>query len=195
MTTSAGPAHRADAEGCAVAHGAPRPEGAAPPRSLVVVFAGEVARLLCAFAAECGYRIAVVEPDAGRADDARAWAGAHGASVVASLADATCDEGTDVVATDHHRDELGLVLRDALAGRARWIGVMGNPRHVGPHHALLAELGVAPDEIARVRRPIGLNIGSRTPGEIAISTLAGLLADRAGRPGGFDFPAPADSGR
>jgi xanthine/CO dehydrogenase XdhC/CoxF family maturation factor len=42
-------------------------------------------------------------------------------------------------------------------------------------------------EIARVHRPIGLNIGSRIPPEIAVSTLAGLLADRNGRPGGFDF--------
>ena len=48
-------------------------------------------------------------------------------------------------------------------------------------------LGVAPDEVARVHRPIGLNIGSRTPPEIAIATLAGLIADRNERPGGFRF--------
>ncbi len=62
---------------------------------------------------------------------------------------------------------------------------MGNPHHAGPHVAALEALGVAPGEIARVHRPIGLNIGSRTPPEIAISTLAGLLADRN--------PAPAVS--
>jgi xanthine/CO dehydrogenase XdhC/CoxF family maturation factor len=38
-----------------------------------------------------------------------------------------------------------------------------------------------------VHRPIGLNIGSRTPAEIAVATLAGLIADRNGRPGGFEF--------
>jgi xanthine dehydrogenase accessory factor len=91
----------------------------------------------------------------------------------------------DVVVTDHHRDELGELLRDALAGPARWIGVMGNPRHEGPHVAALAALGVPPEEVARVHRPIGLDIGSRTPAEIALSTLAGLLADRNGRSGGF----------
>ena len=87
--------------------------------------------------------------------------------------------------TDHHRDELGGLLRDALARPARWIGVMGNPRHEGPHVAALTALGVSPDEIARVHRPIGLDIGSRQPAEIAVSTLAGLLADRNGRAGGF----------
>jgi xanthine dehydrogenase accessory factor len=97
------------------------------------------------------------------------------------------DANTDVVVTDHHRPELGSLLFDALKHPARWIGVMGNPRHPGPHVAALHELGVADSEIARVRRPIGLNIGSRTPPEIAIAALAGLIADRNGKPGGFEF--------
>src|SRR4051794_29747527 len=97
------------------------------------------------------------------------------------LADGTAD----VVVTDHHRPELGELLRDALARPSRWIGVMGNPRHEGPHVAALTALGVPPEEIARVHRPIGLDIGSRAPAEIAVSTLAGLLADRNGRGGGF----------
>jgi xanthine dehydrogenase accessory factor len=62
---------------------------------------------------------------------------------------------------------------------------MGNPRHEGPHVTALAALGVPPEEVARVHRPIGLDIGSRAPAEIAIATLAGLLADRNGRSGGF----------
>jgi xanthine/CO dehydrogenase XdhC/CoxF family maturation factor len=91
------------------------------------------------------------------------------------------------VVTDHHRPELGPMLRDALATDARWVGIMGNPRHPAPHIPALAELGVPPDEIARVHRPIGLNIGSRTPAEIAVATLAGLIAERNGRAGGFSF--------
>ena len=53
--------------------------------------------------------------------------------------------------------------------------------------AALTELGVPAGDIARVHRPVGLNIGSRTPPEIALATLAGLVADRNGRPGGFQF--------
>ena len=79
------------------------------------------------------------------------------------------------------------MLRDLLSTKARWIGLMGSPRHLGPHVEALAELGVDPADVARVHRPIGLNIGSKTPTEIAVSTLAGLVADRAGRPGGFSF--------
>jgi xanthine/CO dehydrogenase XdhC/CoxF family maturation factor len=64
---------------------------------------------------------------------------------------------------------------------------MGNPRHPAPHIPALAALGVRDSEISRVHRPIGLNIGSHTPAEIALATLAGLIADRNGKPGGFAF--------
>jgi xanthine/CO dehydrogenase XdhC/CoxF family maturation factor len=153
----------------------------APGRTLVAVFANPVSGCLLRYAADAGYRALLVEPDPARADAARM----AGFPVLAAVPDDL--DGADVVVTDHHRDGLGEALRDALAGKARWVGIMGNPRHAGPHVAALEALGVAPGDIARVHRPIGLNIGSRTPPEIAIATLAGLLADRNSRPGGFSF--------
>ena len=162
---------------CGVAHGAPADETTG--RVLVVVFASPVAEVLLRWAPDLGFRAVLLDPDPAR-----------GAGAV-DLADLTRHLGgtdlsdTDVVVTDHHRPELGEVLRDALARPVRWVGVMGNPRHEGPHVAALAALGVPPEEVARVHRPIGLDIGSRTPAEIALSTLAGLLADRNGRSGGF----------
>ena len=104
--------------------------------------------------------------------------------LVTSAGDAGIDETTDVVVTDHDRAELGLVLADVLATPARWVGVMGKASIVGPHIAALQALGVDDATIARVHRPIGLDIGSRSPAEIAVSTVAGLLADRNGRSGG-----------
>ena len=156
---------------------------AAAPRVLVLVYASPVAAAMAGIATQLGYRVALVEPDPGLRNSA-AWA----EEAVAGLAglDGEPDlEAADVVVTDHHRDDLGVHLRDALARPARWVGIMGNPRHEGPHVAALAALGVGPDDVARVHRPIGLDIGSRTPAEIAVSTLAGLLADRNGRTGGF----------
>ncbi len=75
----------------------------------------------------------------------------------------------------------------AGSGKSRWIGILGNPKHEGPHVDALRARNVPDAEIARVHRPVGLNIGSRTPAEIAVATLAGLIADRNRRPGGFDF--------
>jgi xanthine dehydrogenase accessory factor len=150
-----------DSLGCALAHGAvePAPDG----RALVAVFDSPVATHLMHFAATLGYRVALAEP---------------------GLSGVAIDAGTDVVVTDHDRPELGAALRDALASPARWVGVMGSPRHTAPHVAALRDLGVTEEDIARVHRPIGLNIGSKTPAEIALATLAGLIADRNNRPGG-----------
>jgi xanthine dehydrogenase accessory factor len=163
-----------------VAHGAP--SAVEPTRVLVAVFASPVSACLVRYAADLGFRTVLVEPDTGRR------AGAVADLTVAGfdeLDDDLAGAAADVVVTDHHRDELGTLLRDALARPVRWVGVMGNPRHEGPHVAALAALGVPADVVARVHRPIGLDIGSRTPPEIAVSTLAGLLADRNGRAGGF----------
>ena len=176
MQQTGGVADPTDA--CSAAHGT---ESAGTDRTLVAVFASPVAGYLLRYAADAGYRALLVEPDPARAEAARM----AGFPVLAAVPQDV--GGADVVVTDHHRGELGLALRDALAGKARWVGIMGNPRHAGPHVAALESLGVTPGDIARVHRPIGLNIGSRTPPEIAISTLAGLLADRNSRPGGFSF--------
>ena len=165
---------------CAVAHGdAPGPPHA---RTLVTVFASPVADYLIKYGNDLGYRTILVEPERGRVSDAE-----DATATVVTAMPTDLDDTVDVVVTDHHRMELGSLLRDALANPVRWIGVLGNPRHPAPHISALGELGVPSADIDRVHRPIGLNIGSRTPPEIAIATLAGLLADRNGRSGGFEF--------
>jgi xanthine dehydrogenase accessory factor len=164
---------------CAVAHG----EGDLPraERTLLAVFASPVAGFLLRYGTDLGYRSILFDPDRARAESVSE----PGIEVVGELPE--LDETADVVVTDHHRPELGTALRDVLAAPVRWVGLMGNPRHPGPHIEALKQLDVAAEDIDRVHRPIGLNIGSRTPPEIAIATLAGLLADRNARPGGFGF--------
>ena len=146
------------------------------------MFASPVSAFLLRYASDAGFRMPARRAGR-RPGGAPRWLAS---GVLGTVPDDI--EGADVVVTDHHRDELGVMLRDALATKARWIGVHRQPasrlartsRRSGPSAS-------PPGDIARVHRPIGLNIGSRTPPEIAISTLAGLLADRNSRPGGFDF--------
>src|SRR4051812_44597419 len=96
------------------------------PRRLVAVFASPVAEMLSRFGIELGFPVVIVEPDPTRlAGTPRP----HGDRVVADLTAAEADEHTDVLLTDHHRAEIGPLLREALAGRSRWIGIVGNPRH------------------------------------------------------------------
>lgn len=171
---------------CAMAHGDLPPD--VGPRTLVAVFASPVAEYLLRFGLELGYRTVLMEPDPARLTGPPR---PRGDQVAATVNKSIVDSNTDVVVTDHDRPELGGVLRAVLELPARWVGVMGSPRHTAPHVAALEELGVDEAAIARVHRPIGLNIGSRTPAEIAVATLAGLIADRNGRPGGFDFGTSA----
>lgn len=164
---------------CLVAHAdaAPLPAGAGSGTAPVVVavFATGMTTHLVHFARHLGWRTLVVDPS-GVPDRIAATVDAVDVALTPALV-----EGADVVVTDHHREELGPLLRDALAARARWVGVMGNPRHEGPHVAALRGLGVADDEIARVHRPIGLDIGSRTPEEVAVAVAAEIVAVARGK--------------
>jgi xanthine dehydrogenase accessory factor len=150
-------------------------------RRLVVVFDGAVARELALLGGRAGWDVVLLDPR----HPAQPLVSGAGTAVHATRAeDAGLHADADVVVCDHDRPELGDVLADVLRHRTRWVGVMGSPRHTAPHVAALQERGVPAGDVARVHRPIGLDIGSRTPVEIAVSTVAGLLADRNGRSGG-----------
>lgn len=167
---------------CAMAKGDVPPDVGS--RTLVAVFVSPVTEFLMHFARDLGWRTIMMDPDSGRLHWAE-WRYAD--QVVTVPTEEHVDRETDVVVTDHDREELGPVLESFLRLPARWIGVMGSPRHAPAHIEPLRRLGVPDQVIQRIRRPIGLNIGSHTPAEIAISTLAGLIADRNRRPGGFQF--------
>ena len=172
---------------CAVAHG-DAPDQRVEERELVAVYGTEVASYLLAWGRELGFRTVLVEPDPERVTLA------HRAAADLILDDPrslTPAPHRDVVVTDHHRDDLGAVMAPLVTAAPRWIGIMGSPRHAGPHGPALRAEGLDEDLIATVQRPIGLDIGSRTPAEIALSTLAGLLAHRAGRSGGFPAADPS----
>jgi xanthine dehydrogenase accessory factor len=76
-------------------------------------------------------------------------------------------------------------LAVALRSPARFVGVMGSRRHVGPYVEALREMGFADRDLARLRSPVGLDLGGRSPEEIALSIAAGLVASRRGAEGGW----------
>jgi xanthine/CO dehydrogenase XdhC/CoxF family maturation factor len=162
--------------------------GDVPPevgrRRLIAVFVTPVTEFLLHFAKDLGFETIMMDPDSGRLH----WAEWRYADQVATVPTVDfVDRDTDVILTDHDRDELGPTLESFLRLPARWIGVVGSPGHYAPHVDALRRLGVPDQVIARVRRPVGLNVGAKTPAEIALSALAGLIADRNRRPGGFAF--------
>jgi xanthine/CO dehydrogenase XdhC/CoxF family maturation factor len=146
-----------------------------------VISATDVARALRRQAARLGDETILVEPRAERvgADD-RA-----GGRVVSSIAEARLDARTDVIFTDHDAPGIADALSEALRTPARFIGVMGSRRHVGPYIAELRERGFDDEQLGRIRSPVGLDLGGRTPDEIALSIAAGVVAARHERDGGW----------
>lgn len=156
---------------------------------LVLLGGGHVAQAVAPVARGVGFRVVVVDD---REDmlghPAFASATCHAADVdelEAVLPDLDARDYLVIATRDHARDEQALA---ALLRRPhRYLGMIGSRRKV---HAVLArilrreqELGRPPPDLSRLRAPIGLALGGRTPAEIAVSIVAELLADRHGGSG------------
>jgi molybdenum cofactor synthesis domain-containing protein len=156
------------------------PHPASP--QLVVVSATPVALELLRLARGLGYRSILVEP---RADRVTAAHRATADDVRTSLEGVAIDARTDAVHTDHDAPGVADSLAALLRSPAGFVGVMGSRRHVGGHIEALRAMGFSEEELARVRSPVGLDLGAKTPQEIALSIAAGLVAARAARHGGW----------
>jgi molybdopterin adenylyltransferase len=151
-----------------------------PPR-LMVWSATPVALELMKLASALGYHIVLVESRAERITAAHERE-AHETVSVASETD--LDSRTDAVLTDHDSPDVKPALGALLRSPARFIGIMGSARHMGPHLEALVAEGFTDDDLGRIETPVGLDIGGRDPVEIALSIAGGLVAARSGRSGG-----------
>lgn len=100
------------------------------------------------------------------------------------LADAPVDKRTVICILTHDPKFDVPVIQRALETPAAYIGAMGSRRtHEKRMRALVAS-GISEEQLARVSSPIGLDIGSTTPEEVAVSIAAEMIALRHGASGG-----------
>jgi xanthine/CO dehydrogenase XdhC/CoxF family maturation factor len=152
------------------------------PPVLVIVSATPVAVELLRLAHGLGYRTSLVESRAERVMPEHRAA----ADDVRETADGLAlDATTDVAFTDHDAPGVADSLAALLRSPVRFIGVMGSKRHVGPYVETLRGMGFTDEDLMRIRSPLGLDLGGRSPQEIALSIAAGLVAARTGRAGGW----------
>jgi xanthine dehydrogenase accessory factor len=154
----------------------------AAPR-LYIVGAGHVGWHLGRLAHEVGFRVHVIDdrekfanperfPDAAEVivDDIASW-----------LQSATFPHHSYVaIITRGHQHDLSA-LRAVVTRDLHYLGMIGSRAKVARVYDALTAEGVAPDLLARVHAPIGLDIGAVTPAEIAVSILAEMIAVRHGR--------------
>ena len=96
------------------------------------------------------------------------------------LASIGLDRRTAVVALTHDPKQDDLALLEALGSQAFYVGAIGSRKHQEARRARLRELGLAPQHIARLRGPVGLPLGGKTPPELAVAILADITAVRYG---------------
>jgi molybdenum cofactor synthesis domain-containing protein len=145
---------------------------------VIAVSATDVARAVRRHLTPLGYEVVLLEPRAERV------ASGDGAAA-RSIAELRLTERDAVVLTDHDAPYAGDVLAEAARSPAFFVGMMSSRRHAAGHLQALRELGVAEEDVARVRTPLGLDLGRKDAEGIALSISAGIVAAAHGREGGW----------
>ena len=152
---------------------------------LVVVGAVEVARSLVRLAAELGFETVVID---GRASFATPERFPTVDQLIVGWPDEVADEiglgPNDAVAVLTHDvkfDEPAII--EALHRGCRYVGAVGSRKTQADRRQRLLDAGVTADEVARLRGPVGLDLGGRNPAETALAILAEVVAERYGGSG------------
>ena len=154
-----------------------------PSSSLIIVGATHTAISLCRMAAEVGFQVIVIDarsalatperfPDAKRL--IHAWP-------KEALAQVSLDSYSSLVVLTHDPKFDVPALAFGLNSRARYIGAQGSRVTHEGRKQQLGRQGFTDADLARIRSPIGLDIGSRTPAELAVSILAEVLVAQHNR--------------
>jgi xanthine dehydrogenase accessory factor len=153
-----------------------------PPDRMMVIGAVHVAIPLATLAKTLGYRTIVIDPREAFATRERF---PHVDELITewpsdALKKLRPDESTYVVVISHDEKLDNPALAVALASPARYVGVLGARKNLGKRHAVLRELGVTDEQLARLQAPIGMRLGAVSPEEIALSILAAMVAAKHG---------------
>ena len=152
-----------------------------PRWRMLVIGAGQLSRSLAQMALGLDFEVTVCDP---REEYHLTWdvpGTAFSTAMPDDVAtDMQLDPHTAVVAVTHDPKLDDLVLLEALKSPAFYIGALGSRGNTAKRKERLALFDLSAAEIERLHGPIGLDIGSRTPAEIAVSILAEIVAVRNG---------------
>ena len=152
-----------------------------PRWRLVLIGAGQLTRYLAEMARMLDYHVVVIDP---REEYAAGW----DLAVVPInrgmpddvVREMQLDGHSALVALTHDPKLDDLALMEALKSAAFYVGAIGSKKNNDARRERLKEFDVSAEEIARLRGPVGLYIGSKTPPEIAVAILAEMTAVRHG---------------
>ena len=153
-----------------------------PPPRLIIVGAVHIAQTLTPMATLLDFDVTVVDPRGAWATSARF----PGVKVIQDWADEAfqamgLDVSTAVVTLTHDPKLDDPALEAALKSDVFYIGALGSRKTHAKRKERLAEVGITDEMFARVHGPVGLNIGAKSPAEIAVSILGQIVEVRARR--------------
>jgi xanthine dehydrogenase accessory factor len=156
-----------------------------PARTLVVAGAGHVGRALAGLGRFLGLRVVVLDDRAEYATRQRFPDAdeVHAAPVAETLGQLAVHGRTAVVVAMRNQDLDFEATRAALRSPARYVGLIGARRKAVLLAERLRAAGLPPERIRALRAPVGLDLGARTPEEIALSILSEWLMLREGASG------------
>jgi xanthine dehydrogenase accessory factor len=154
-----------------------------PRWRLVLIGGGQLTRYLAEMARMLDYQVIVVEP---REEYAAGW-DLGGVPLDRGMPDdvvreLNLDGHSAVIALTHDPKLDDLALMEALKSAAFYVGAIGSKKNNDARRERLKEFDVSAEEIARLRGPVGLYLGSKTPPEIAVAIMAEMTAVRHGVP-------------
>jgi xanthine dehydrogenase accessory factor len=153
-----------------------------PEYRMLLIGAGQLTEYLATMALFSGFAVTVCDP---REEYRGAWH-VQGAKVVADMPDDVVtafrpDRRSCVVALTHDPKLDDLALLEALKTEAFYVGAIGSRRNnEARRERMIEHFGETEESLARLRGPIGIYIGSKTPSEIAVSVMAEILAVKNG---------------
>lgn len=154
----------------------------APPE-LLVIGGVHIAIPLVRMAKELGYRTVLVDPRRNFVGSDR-FLGVDELRVEwpqQAFQELPITGSTAVVALTHDPKIDDPALTYALQSEAFYVGALGSRKTQADRVKRLEESGLTEDQLGRLKGPIGLDIGARTPEEIAVSILAEIVAARYGK--------------
>ena len=144
-----------------------------PSLRLIIVGAVHITQHLVRMGAQLGYDVTVIDPRRAWATPERFPTGKLDRRWPDEAMSALKPDSRSAVVTLAHDPKLDdPALQAALASEAFYVGALGSHKTHAKRVTRLIEAGVAGDRINRLSAPAGLNIGSATPAEIALSILA-----------------------
>ena len=158
-------------------------EGFPPPPELIIVGAGHIAIPLTTFAKTLNYRVVIIDARSAFATRERF---PHADELIVAWPDEILEKrelypSTSIAVLTHDPKFDEPTLKVILSRNVGYVGAIGSRQTSAERAERLKKQGLSDEQIKRIHGPIGLNLGGKSPEEIALAIMAEIVAVRHGK--------------